>query len=88
VGSPTGVFVIGLSASRLARMSAAIPEGKYLFHIISEYKPYLLRQRHIDMDVRQERAGAGSHVMVVIVIIMVHNYFLSPISSITLSILK
>jgi hypothetical protein len=40
--SPTGVFVIGLSASRFARMAAAVLQGKYLLHIVSEYKPYLL----------------------------------------------
>jgi predicted HAD superfamily phosphohydrolase len=89
-GSPTGgPVVIGLSASRLARMPATVPESKYLFHIVSEYKPYLFRQRHVDMEVRKEGAGAGTlAVMIVAVIIVVHGHFFSPISSITLSILK
>jgi uncharacterized membrane protein len=88
--SPTGgLVVIGLSASGFAGMPATVPQGKYLFHIISEYKPYLLRQRHINMEVRKKGTGARMLVvMIVTVIIMVHNYFFSPISSITLSILK
>jgi hypothetical protein len=88
--SPTGGLVVtGLSASRFAVVPAAVAQREYLFHIVSEYKPYLLRQRHVDMEVRKKGTGAGTLVvMIVAVIIMVHNYFLSPISSITLSILK
>jgi hypothetical protein len=41
------------------------------------------------MKIRKKGTGAGTLVvMIAAVIIMVHNYFLSPISSITLSILK
>jgi hypothetical protein len=89
-GSPTGgPVVIGLSASRFAWMATAVPEGKYLFHIVSEHKPYLFRQRHVDMEVRKKSMGAGMlAVMIVAVIIVVHGHFFSPISSITLSILK
>jgi hypothetical protein len=41
------------------------------------------------MEIREKGTCAGMFVvMIVAVIIMAHNYFLSPISSITLSILK
>jgi hypothetical protein len=88
VASPTGgLVVIGLSASRLARMPAAFPESKYLFHIVSEYKPYLLRQGHFDMEVCQKSSGAGT-AMIVLVIVIMHDYSLSPMRGNTLSILK
>jgi hypothetical protein len=68
-------------------MAATVFEGKYLFHIVSEYKPYLFGQRHIDMEVRQKSAGAGTAMMMFVIVIM-HGYSLSPISGNTLFILK
>lgn len=88
--SPTGgIVVIGLSASRFAGMSATVPQGKYLFHIVSEYKPYLFRQRHINLEVRKKGTRAGTLMaMIVAMLIMVHDYSFSPNSSRTLLILK
>jgi hypothetical protein len=71
--SPPGGLVISLSASGLAGMTAATAEREYLFQVISEEKPDLFRQRHINIEVGEEHAYAGASSLWVIM----HNSSLS-----------
>ena len=51
---PTGGPFVALSASRLAVVAAAAPQGEDLLHVVSHEEPYLSRERHLDMEVGKE----------------------------------
>ena len=49
--SPTGGLVVGLSAARFARMTAATAHSHNLFEVVSEQQPDFFPERHIRMKV-------------------------------------
>ena len=49
--SPTGVFIVCLSAAGLTRMAAATAHCHNFFKIIPEYQPYLFPKRHFNAEI-------------------------------------
>jgi len=62
--SPAGGLVIPLSTSGFAMVAAATAQRQYLLHVVPEQEPYLLGERHIDMEIGQKCTGIGAMVMV------------------------
>lgn len=79
--SPTGGWLVGLSAARFARMAATASHCNDLFHIVAKQEPYLLPERHIGLEVCEKCPGVG---LVVRVAMPFHGYF-TPIRGSTLS---
>ncbi len=79
--SPTGGFVIPLSAPRLSRMAATIAEGDDFLGVVPQEKPHLLPERHGLPEVCCESLDVRVGVMV-----FAHSR--SPIRGRTLSMWK